>query len=83
MSTPLMRAKLLVHSVESNGLSESIRMGAVYKNSYSDDGLDEDNTYSRFTPTADLHMIITNPVLLEKIKQGMKFYVDFTPVEDN
>lgn len=79
----IMRAKMVVkeiikHSSESEP-SITLSMSAVCKSdSYPDDGSDEDNTFARFTPTADLTMVINNPNLIDKFKIGKKFYVNFT-----
>ena len=78
MST-VMRAKMVVGSVEQFESSETLKLRAVYKtDAYADDGLDEDNTFSLFTPAADLTMTVTNPAVVGKIKVGQTFYVDFT-----
>ena len=75
----MMRAKLKVTAVDANEYNEKIQMTAVCKDDdYGEDGLDENNTFATFTPTADLTMQVTNPSLLGKIKPGQFFYVDFT-----
>ena len=80
---PKMRAKMQVTSVEefkaADGevTSERLTMRAVYKNGYTADGLDEDNTYAKFTPQADLSISITNSALFGHFKVGEKYYVDF------
>lgn len=79
-----MRAKLKVTSVtkgpEGFDPHERLTFSAVYKDgSYPSDGSDEDNTFSKFTPQAELSMVIQNPALLGQFKAGDKFYVDFTP----
>lgn len=79
-----MRAKLKVTSVtkgpEGFDPHERLTFAAVCKDgSYTSDGSDEDNTFSKFTPQADLSMVIQNPALLGKFEVGQKFYVDFTP----
>jgi hypothetical protein len=57
-------------------------MSAVYRDgAYPEDGSDEDNTFARWTPQADLSMSINNPNLIDKFEVGQKFYVDFTPAE--
>lgn len=58
-----------------------VSMRAVYKDGYDETGLDENNTYAKFTPVADLDMIIQNPALVNKIQEGQVFYVDFNEVE--
>lgn len=79
----LMRAKLKVahvHPWEGN-TGETLTFLAVGKNeAYPEDGSDENNTYARFTPMAELKMAIQNPALLGKISVDQEFYVDFTPV---
>lgn len=78
---PKMRAKMVVQRVEPSGDGERLRMNAVGPYEYREDGLDENNTYARWTPFADLTMDIKNPSLVGQTKQGDMFYVDFIPVE--
>lgn len=83
---PVMRAKMLVETAELQkfeGYEDQLRvsMRAVYKDGYDETGLDENNTYAKFTPMADLDMIIQNPALVNKIQEGQVFYVDFSEVE--
>lgn len=75
-----MRAKLRVTKVEKIGAdAEVLTFAAVGKHDgYPEDGSDENNTYSRWTPTADLRISITNPALHGKFHEGQQFYVDFT-----
>lgn len=84
----MMRAKFVVSSVErfadheGNTTQEYLRLTAVGRSeAYPEDGSDEDNTFARFTPSADLTICIANPELLGKFEQGQKFYADFTPAE--
>lgn len=71
-----MRAKLRIHSVtQHEGGSETLELGAVAS------GTPEDNTYSKYTPSANLKMSITNPALAGQFKPGQTFYVDFTPAD--
>ncbi len=74
-----MRAKLRVAKVEK--LSQDVEIltfVAVGKHDgYPEDGSDENNTFSRWTPTADLKMSITNPALHGKFSEGQQFYLDF------
>ena len=84
----MMRAKMVVNYVtsladaEKKVTQETIKFSAVSKNEgYPDDGLDENNTFATFTPSAQLEMSITNPALLGKMAPGDTFYVDFTKVE--
>ena|SRR5258708_18252041 len=62
---------------------EVLTMHAVAKNSaYPDDGTDEDNTFARWSPGANLNINIANPDLFGKFSVGDKFYVDFTKVTE-
>ncbi len=75
-----MRAKMVVDSVVPYGDdSETLTFRAVCKDdAYDESGLDENNTFSRFTPSADLKIHINNPALVGKFKQGESYYLDFT-----
>lgn len=75
----MMRAKLKITSVKRYETSVNLQFRAVYANSYPSDGYDENNTFARWTPTADLSMCITNPDLIDNFSEGQEFYVDFTP----
>lgn len=78
-----MRAKLSVTGITNYGTtSEGLTFKAVSKDgTYPADGSDEDNSFARFTPQADLTMVINNPDLLGKYKIGDKVYVDFSPAQ--
>lgn len=58
---------------------ETLTMHAVCKNGYDETGLDEDNTFAKWSPGATLSINIANPALWGQFKHGDKFYVDFTP----
>lgn len=82
----VMRAKLQVGSVkehinELDGVkySETLSMGAVCAPKYDETGLDEDNTFAKYSPSASFTIHVANPALFGKFKQGDRFYVDFTP----
>ena len=74
-----MRAKLQVASVTQYGGYETLKFHAVCPPSFDKDGLHEDSTFSKYSPSATLEISITNPALHGKFKPGDKFYVDFTP----
>jgi len=78
-----MRAKMQVISVKQSETQLDLTMMAVgggkVESGYPTTGEDEDNTYARWTPTADLTMAIQNPDLFGRFHEGQKFYVDFTP----
>ena len=78
-----MRAKMVVISVLSTEYCEELKMNAVSKKEgYGEDGLDEDNTFATFTPTAELKMQICNPALKGQFNPGQVFYVDFTEADN-
>lgn len=82
MST-VMRAKFKVISVVNHSdTSQFLQMAAVAANSYPEDGSDEDNTYAKFSPSANLGITINNPALIGQFEVNQKFYVDFTPVDN-
>lgn len=83
-----MRAKLEIHDIheyknEQGEVSQqTLLMQAVGKSgAYDESGSDEDNTFAKFTPAANMSITIQNPALLDKFKVGDKFYVDFTAAE--
>lgn len=58
---------------------ETLQMHAVCAPKYDETGLDEDNTFAKFSPGAQLNINIANPALWGQFKVGDRFYVDFTP----
>lgn len=82
-----MRAKLQVGFVQECNYGqdgaksmEVLTMHAVAKSTaYPEDGTDEDNTFAKWSPGANLSINIANPDLWDKFKVGDKFYVDFGP----
>lgn len=77
-----MRAKLKIETILQTEYGEDITLKAVCKTgSYPDSGHDEDNSFAKFTPTAELKLSVRNPDLFGKFKPGQTFYLDFTPAE--
>lgn len=80
-----MRAKMSVQSVEPVGEPQSgerLKFAAVSKSEgYGTDGVDEDNSYARWSPSASMEIYVANPNLFGKFAVGQKFYVDFTPAQ--
>ncbi len=80
MSTT-MRAKMKIARIEKFETCERLFFAAVCKSgSYPADGLDEDNTFAKFSPQGDLSITITNPALIGQFQPGEAYYLDFTPV---
>ena len=79
-----MRAKLECNNVDESNMPDSQELtfyAVSAKASYDDSGLDEDNTFAKFTPNAKFEMTLCNPALFGKIEAGDVFYVDFTPAD--
>ena len=83
-----MRAKVRVGSIfpyrdQKTGetLNETVDFHGVAKSgSYPEDGSDENNTFSKFSPSVNFRITIANPALFGKFEPGDTFYCDFTPV---
>jgi len=75
-----MRAKLVcsTKTTFSGTDQEHLVFNAVAAKGYPSDGSDENNTFAKFSPSAELKMDICNPALAGKINPGDTFYVDFT-----
>jgi hypothetical protein len=56
-------------------------MQAVCASKYPEDGLDEDNTFAKFSPSASFSITIANPALFGAFKVGEKYYLDFSKAE--
>lgn len=77
-----MRAKMKINKVAKFAGGENLSFQAVCKEGvYPDDGSDENNSFARFTPNADLEMTVCNPDLLGQFKEGDTFYLDFSKAE--
>ena len=57
-----------------------LTLNAVAAAFYPADGSDENNTFAKWTPAAEMKISVANPALWDKFKPGDEFYVDFTPV---
>lgn len=80
---PNMRAKVAIRDVTKpyEG-AEEVRMVPVVSNeNFGPNGESENNTYSRWTPSGEIKLTITNPALHGQFTTGQEFYVDFTPAE--
>lgn len=78
----IMRAKMRVTRVRREEAYEELHFSAVCKaDGYPEGGSDENNTFAKFTPTADLQMTVTNPAMVGKIGIGEEYYLDFTKAE--
>jgi hypothetical protein len=92
MST--MRAKFRVTKVETRRTDQQITMMAVtsklpfldpfYPSTTKqiEQGNSEDNSFSKWAPSGELKMTITNPNLVGALKEGASFYLDFSEASD-
>lgn len=78
---PVMRAKMQLSTVTKHETIEILKFHAVAAKTYCTDGLDEDNTFAKFSPIASLEITVANPALLGKLEPGQKYYVDFTEAD--
>lgn len=74
----MFRAKLKVTQISHLDVSEGVLAQVTMQAVYSENK--EDNSFSKWTPTATFAMTVTNPAVLEQLKPGKLFYVDFTEV---
>lgn len=78
----VMRAKMKISNIVRGEGYEQLTLNAVCKSgSYPADGMDEDNTFAKFSPSGELKLTVANPALLGTFNPGEKYYVDFTPAE--
>lgn len=85
----MMRAKFRVQYVSvykddaGNVTGEHLQMHAVARsNGYPADGSDEDNSFSRWSPSGDFRIHVANPALFGVFNVGDKYYMDFTKAPD-
>ncbi|WP_292722413.1 hypothetical protein [Mesorhizobium sp.] len=57
---------------------ETLYFNPVSASKYPADGSDENNTYSRFSPSGMLSLLVVNPALIGTFAEGEEFYLDFT-----
>lgn len=83
-----MRAKFAVSNVQEfkneagEVTGERLSFNAVCKSDgYPADGTDENNTFARWSPSAECHIHVANPNLFGQFERGKQYYVDFTPAD--
>lgn len=75
-----LRCKMQVESVtqrlgpDRTVVSESLTLRAVYANS------EENKTWAKYTPAAQLTIQIDNPAAFGKVQSGAEYFVDISPV---
>lgn len=72
------RAKLTVESVspiDEHNPQQQIVLRALYNCN----DTPEDNSFSKWTPSADARLNVTNPEIFGFFEPGKSYYVDFSP----
>ena len=75
------RAKFKVTAIITTQLSPTYAQTKIILEPEYDQKLAEDVSFCKATPTGRMEMQIDNPVAIERMPIGTKFYVDFTPVD--
>lgn len=44
-------------------------------------GSTENETWSKYTPSGQLQMVISNPAAAEQFEQGKEYYIDISPTD--
>ncbi len=76
---PSVRAKFWVTDIEHHhtaGPGEvcaTVTMMPIYNN-----GDPENESWSKYTPSGELRMTITNPAAIDAFEKGKPYYIDFT-----
>jgi len=73
-----MRAKFKIDSITRLPHGEILKMSAVCPDKFDEEGLSEDSSFSKWTPTGSLEMTITNPAVFATLNPGDSYYLDFT-----
>lgn len=79
MATPTTRACFYVHTVRDTGYGDLISMFPVLAD---DDVAPGAEYYHEATPSGQLEITVTNPNVQGQIREGQRYYVDFTLVEE-
>lgn len=74
----MMRAKMTISRIEKSDAAESEALHMYAVTTDPDDVANEDNSYAKYTPAAELTMTIENPALLGTFRVGQVLYLDFS-----
>ena len=83
-----MRAKLRLNYIkekqwDGKKQQEVLTFNAVGpKGAYPEDGSDENNTFAKWSPSAEFQIYVANPALFGKFVVGEEYYVDFTKASE-
>lgn len=63
-------------SGDPNEVAADIRLVPVY-----DDGKTDNASWSKWTPSGEIRLFVTNPGAIAQFEPGKTYYVDFTPAD--
>lgn len=69
------KAKMKCASVLKTEFGNTVKFNAV------SDGSPENKTFSNYTPSAHLEIVIDNPAAKDAFEPGKEYYLDFTPAD--
>ena len=71
------RAKFQCHNIQKSpdNSTATINLLAVTT------GSTENESWSKYTPSGQLQMLISNPAAIEQFESGKEYYIDITPAE--
>lgn len=73
----MFKAKFMVGEIVPNGEGKG---ATVWFHTQYDPEIEEDQRFALMTPSGYIQMQVTNPVVLDKLKRGQKYYLDFTEI---
>ena len=73
----MIRAKFRCQTVLLGEHGEQVKLGAVS----SSDENDPNKSWSQYTPSGSIEMMITNPAAEGQFRPGREYFIDFTPAE--
>lgn len=78
----LFRAKMQIVKIDKLKDGDDVHLHAVGKSEYDQSGLDSDNSFSKFSPSAGLSIKITTPDLIGKLSLGKIVNVTFNYINE-
>lgn len=80
----MMVAKFTVYEVIEQGepkQSEVLKMRPVTSKPFDAEGVSEDNSFAKWTPSGNLEMTVSNPALFGRVKVGDNYRLTFDKCE--
>lgn len=73
----MVRAKFKLTSITAHDGNGDARSFTFYP--VQDDGIPENQSFNKWTPSGELKIYVTNPQVIQEWKLGDSYYLDFTP----